>query len=63
MITFKTLLTNVLKSLLNNVHLVKETVPTVEKRRLLLLLPYLGIISLQTSTKLQQAFKGVLNCF
>ena len=63
MITFKTLLTNVLKSLFNNVHLVKETVPTVEKRRLLLLLPYLGIISLQTSTKLQQAFKGVLNCF
>ena len=63
MITFKTLLTNVLKSLFNNVHLVKETVPTVEKRRLLLLLPYLGIIPLQTSTKLQQAFKGVLNCF
>ena len=25
-------------------------------------LPYLGIISLQTRTKLQQALKGVLNC-
>ena len=30
---------------------------------MLLVLPYLGIISLQTRTKLQQAFiKGVLNC-
>ena len=47
---------------LNNVHLVKENVPTVEKKRLLLVLPYLGIISLQTRTKLQQALKGGLNC-
>ena len=29
---------------------------------MLLVLPYLGIISLQTRTKLQQALKGVLNC-
>ena len=50
------------KKFLNNVHLVKENVPTVEKKRLLLVLPYLGIISLQTRTKLQQALKGVLNC-
>ena len=50
------------KRFLNNVHLVKENVPTVEKKRLLLVLPYLGIISLQTRTKLQQALKGVLNC-
>ena len=50
------------KKFLNNVHLVKENVPTVEKKRLLLFLPYLGIISLQTRTKLQQALKGVLNC-
>ena len=49
------------KKFLNNVHLVKENVPTVEKKRLFLVLPYLGIISLQTSTKLQQALKGVLN--
>ena len=47
---------------LNNVHLVKENIPTVKKKRLLLVLPYLGIISLQTRTKLQQALKGVLNC-
>ena len=50
------------KKFLNNVHLVKENVPTVEKKRLLLVLPYLGIISLQTRTKLQQTLKGVLNC-
>ena len=50
------------KKFLNNVHLVKENLPTVEKKRLLLVLPYLGIISLQTRTKLQQALKGVLNC-
>ena len=34
----------------------------MEKKRLLLVLPYLGIISLQNRTKLQQALKGVLNC-
>ena len=33
------------KKFLNNAHLVKENVPTVEKKRLLLALPYLGIIS------------------
>ena len=53
---------NCFKKFLNNVHLVKEKIPTVEKKRLLLVLPYLGIISLQTRTKLQQALKGVLNC-
>ena len=50
------------KMFLNNVYLVKENVPTVEKKRLLLVLPYLGIISLQTRTKLQQALKSVLSC-
>ena len=50
------------KKFLNNVHIVKENVPTVKKKRLLLVLPYLGITSLQTRTKLQQALKGVLNC-
>ena len=51
-----------LKKFLNNVHLVKENVPTVEKKCLLLVLAYLGIKYLQTRTKLQQALKGVLNC-
>ena len=34
----------------------------MERKRFRLVLPYLGVISLQTRTKLQQAFKGVLNC-
>lgn len=40
-------------------HLVKEKVLT--EKRLLGPLPYLGVISFQTRTKLQQASKGVLN--
>ena len=40
----------------------KKNVPTVEEEPLLLVLPYIGIISLKTRTKLQQALKGVLNC-
>ena len=50
------------KKFLNNFHLIKENVSTVEKKRLLLVLPYLRIICLQTRTKLQRALKGVLNC-
>ena len=33
------------KKFLNNIHLVKEHVPSLEEKRLLLVLPYLGIIS------------------
>ena len=47
---------------LNNIHLVKINVPTVEKKYLLLVLPYLGITYLQTRTKLQRVLKGVLKC-
>ena len=50
------------KKFLNNIHLVNKNVPTVEKKRLLLVLPYLGITSLQTRTKLQQTLKSALNC-
>ena len=50
------------KNFPDNIHLVKEKVLTVERKRLLLVLRYLGVISLQTRTKLQQAIKGVLNC-
>ena len=32
----------------------------MEEKRLLLVLPYLGIIYFQTRTKLQQALKGIL---
>ena len=57
MVALKTLLTNVLKAFLflNDIHLVKENAPTVEKKRLLLVLPWLGIIFLQIRTKTQQA--------
>ena len=44
------------KNFLHNIHLVKQKVPTMEQKCLLLGLPYLGVISLQTRTKLQQAF-------
>ena len=47
---------------LDNINLVREKVPTVEIKRLLLVLPYLWVISLQTRTKLQDAIKGVLIC-
>ena len=55
-------MTNVVKSFLNNDHLVKDNVPTVKKKCLFLVLPCLGIISLRTRTKIQQVLKGVLNC-
>ena len=37
-------------------------VTTVEKKTLILPLPYLGDISLQTGTKVRKSFKGSLNC-
>ena len=42
-------------------YLIQEKVPTVEEKSLLGALPYLGVISLQTRTKLQQTSKVVLN--
>ena len=44
----------------DNTHLVKEKIPKVERNCFVLILPYLGIISLQARTKLQQALEGVL---
>ena len=38
------------KKFLNNIHLVKENVTTVKKKHLVLVLPYLGLIFLQTRT-------------
>ena len=44
------------------IHLLKENATEV-KKRLLQVLWYLSLISLQTKTKLpEQPFKGVLNC-
>ena len=45
------------KLFLNRNHILKEKIPTVEKKPLWLVLPYL---SLQTRTKLQKSIKGVL---
>ena len=50
------------KLFLNRIHILKENVPTVEKKPLQLVLPHLGTISLQTRTKLQKSIKGVFNC-
>ena len=50
------------KKFLCNIHLVKENVPKVEKKCLLIALPYLGAISLGTKNKLQKALKSVLHC-
>ena len=50
------------KLFLDRIYSLKEKVPTVKKKPLRLVLPYLGNISLQTRTKLQKSIKGVLNC-
>ena len=47
---------------LNRIHILKENVPTVEKKPLQIVLHYLGIISLQTKTKLQKIINALLNC-
>ena len=47
---------------MENIHLVKETTLTFEKKPLALVLPYLGSISLQTRTKLMESLKDILNC-
>lgn len=43
------------KLFLNRIDILKEMVPTVEKRLLRLVVPYLGTISRQTTTKLQKS--------
>ena len=59
---FKLFIDRCFKLFLDRIHILKEKVPTVEKKPLRLVLPYLGNISLQTRTKLQKSIKGVLNC-
>ena len=51
------------KFFFNRIHILKEKVPTVDKKPLRLILRYLGTISLQTRTKLQNSIKWVLNCY
>ena len=47
---------------MDNIHVVKETTRTAEKKPLVLVLPYLGPISLQTKTTLKKSLKNILNC-
>ena len=58
MVALKTLLTSVLRSFQITPTLLKKRTNSGKKKRLLLVLPNLGVISLQTRTKLQ-VFKGV----
>ena len=44
---------------MDNIHVVKETTLTVKKKPLVLIL---GLISLQTRTKLKKLLKKILNC-
>ena len=50
------------KMVINKLVIKRPQVITVEKKTLLLSLPYLGDISLQTRPKLRKSFKGILNC-
>ena len=47
---------------MDNIHVVKETTLTVEKKPLVLILPYSDSISLETRTKLKKSLKNILNC-
>ena len=47
---------------MENIHLVKQTTLTVEKKSLVLVFPYLASVSLQTRTKLKKSLKNILNC-
>ena len=46
---------------MDNILVVKETTLTVETKPLVLVLPYLGSIFLQTRTKLKKSLKNILN--
>ena len=46
---------------MENMHLVKETTATVEKKPVVLVLPYLDSLSLQVKTKLKKLLRNILN--
>ena len=46
---------------MDNMHVVKETTLTVEKKPLTLVFSYLGSISLQTRTTFKKSLKNILN--
>ena len=45
-----------------NLHIIKHTLVTIEKKPLRLSLPYLGPVSLQVRTKIRNAMISILNC-
>ena len=53
---------NWFKVFLDNKYRVREKVITVPKKTLFLVLPYLGLLSLQTRTKLRKSLKSILSC-
>ena len=44
---------------MDNIHVVKESTLTVEKKRLVLVLSYFVSISLQAKTKLKKSFENI----
>ena len=50
------------KMVINKLVIKRPQVTTGEKKTLILSLPYLGDIFLQTTTKLKKSFKSILNC-
>ena len=53
---------NCFKTFLDKLFIKSPEISTVEKKTLILSLPYLGNVSLQTRTKLKKSFKSILNC-
>ena len=53
---------NCFKVFLDNKYRIQEKVITVPKKTLVLVHPYLGLLSLQTRTKLRKSLNGILNC-
>ena len=47
---------------MDNIHVVKETTLTAEKTPIILVLPYLDSISLQSRTNLKKSLTNILNC-
>ena len=48
---------------MDNIRVVKETTLTVEKKSLVLVLPYLSFyLLLETRTKLKKSLRNILNC-
>ena len=51
-----------IKTFFLHLHVLKEATLTVEKKPLVLVLPYLGSIYLQIRTKSKKSLKNILNC-